>query len=291
MKTINYTEIKEISGKMYHVAHIEINRPKQLNALNANTINDLSNKLNEIQNNSNIRSVIITAAGERAFVAGADIKEFQNFNKKEALDLSMEGKTQLFKKIKHFPKPVISGIQGFALGGGLELALATHIRVAGPSAKLGLPECSLGLIPGYSGTQELPRIIGVNRAMELILTAQPIQAEGMTTKASARCSRSSSSTSTPSPTCRSASSSRSTATRRWRSTRAASRPPAAAAATAPASGAGRRARPAPRRRWRSDRGGAAGRGRASRLRAPRRWRARRPPARPRARVSTHPCAR
>ena len=177
MKTINYTEIKEISGKMYHVAHIEINRPKQLNALNGQTINDLSNKLNEIRNNSDIRSVIITATGEKAFVAGADIKEFQNFNKKEALELSKVGKSQLFKKIKHFPKPIISGIRGFALGGGLELALATHIRIAGPSAKLGLPECSLGLIPGYSGTQELPRIIGVNRAMELILTAQPVEAE------------------------------------------------------------------------------------------------------------------
>lgn len=169
---INYIENQECK-----TAIIEINRPKQLNALNNQVITDLANKLNHIEHNSEIRSVIITGAGDKAFVAGADIKEFQNFTTKAAIDLSKTGKIKLFNRISNFTKPIISAINGYALGGGLELALSTHIRIASFSAKLGLPECSLGLIPGYSGTQKLPQIIGVNLAMEMILTAKMIDAE------------------------------------------------------------------------------------------------------------------
>tara|TARA_B100002052_G_C15803801_1_gene562486 strand:- start:96 stop:866 length:771 start_codon:yes stop_codon:yes gene_type:complete len=172
MRMINYKENPE-----YKTAIIEINRPKQLNALNNEVITELSNKLNIIEKNSTIRSVIITGVGDKAFVAGADIKEFQNFTKERAIELSKSGKIKLFNKISHFPKPVLSAINGYALGGGLELALSTHIRVSSSSAKLGLPECSLGLIPGYSGTQKLPQVIGVNLAMEMILTSKIINAE------------------------------------------------------------------------------------------------------------------
>ena len=169
---INYIENQE-----HKTAIIEINRPTQLNALNNQVITDLSNKLDDIEQERSIRSVIITGVGDKAFVAGADIKEFQNFTKERAIELSKSGKIKLFNKISHFSKPVLSAINGYALGGGLELALSTHIRVASSSTRLGLPECSLGLIPGYSGTQKLPQIIGVNLAMEMILTAKMINAE------------------------------------------------------------------------------------------------------------------
>ncbi|MAZ58096.1 MAG: enoyl-CoA hydratase [Flavobacteriales bacterium] len=169
---INYKENQECK-----TAIIEINRPTQLNALNNKVITDLSDKLNDIEHTPSIRSVIISGVGDKAFVAGADIKEFQDFTTERAIELSKSGKIKLFNKISHFSKPVISAINGYALGGGLELALSTHIRIASSSAKLGLPECSLGLIPGYSGTQKLPQIIGVNLAMEMILTAKMINAE------------------------------------------------------------------------------------------------------------------
>jgi len=169
---INYKENQECKTGI-----IEIDRPTQLNALNNKVITDLSDKLNDIEQTPRIRSVIITGVGDKAFVAGADIKEFQNFTTKRAIELSKSGKTKLFNKISNFSKPVISAINGYALGGGLELALSTHIRVASSSARLGLPECSLGLIPGYSGTQKLPQIIGINLAMEMILTAKMIKAE------------------------------------------------------------------------------------------------------------------
>tara|TARA_Y100000766_G_C18843911_1_gene574655 strand:+ start:426 stop:1244 length:819 start_codon:yes stop_codon:yes gene_type:complete len=158
-------------------AIVLINRPKQLNALNRALIESLSNFLNQIEKNKKIRSIIISGVGNKSFVAGADIKEFKKFNKEEALHLSSLGKEQLFNKITHFSKPVIAAINGYALGGGLELALACHIRVASENAKLGLPECSLGLIPGYSGTQKLPQIISKNIAMEMILTSKIIDAQ------------------------------------------------------------------------------------------------------------------
>tara|TARA_B100001250_G_C19774994_1_gene779120 strand:- start:838 stop:1608 length:771 start_codon:yes stop_codon:yes gene_type:complete len=172
MENINYIEKTENK-----TAIIEINRPKQLNALNIGIINEIEKKLNSLQTNNSIRSVIITGAGDKAFVAGADIKEFQGFSAKDANRLSQQGKKKLFNKVAHFNKPVIAAINGYALGGGLELALSCHIRLMSKTARLGLPECSLGLIPGYSGTQRLPRIIGKNLAMEMILTSKMIDAE------------------------------------------------------------------------------------------------------------------
>tara|TARA_B100000902_G_C27307419_1_gene916321 strand:+ start:2294 stop:3061 length:768 start_codon:yes stop_codon:yes gene_type:complete len=168
---INYIESEE-----HKAAIIEINRPDQLNALNNSVISAIDRELEEIRSNKNIRSVIIRGVGQKAFVAGADIKEFQKFNKEEARTLSITGKERLFDKISNFNKPVLACINGYALGGGLELALASHIRIASETAKLGLPECSLGIIPGYGGTQRLGRIVGVGKAMEMILTAQMIGA-------------------------------------------------------------------------------------------------------------------
>ena len=172
MSVINYIENKEIQ-----TAVIEINRPQQLNALNREVIVAIEKKLNIVEKSKKIRSVIITGHGTKAFVAGADIKEFKNFNSKEAFELSSWGKKMLFNKITHFNKPIIAAVNGYALGGGLELALSCHIRLISQTAKLGLPECSLGLIPGYSGTQNLPRIIGKNLAMEMILTSKMLDAE------------------------------------------------------------------------------------------------------------------
>ena len=159
------------------VTFIKISRKEHLNALNKEVINSLEEVLKIIHENVQIRSVIITGDGEKAFVAGADIKEFQTFNKLQSHELSHIGKQKLFNKIAHFTKPVIAAINGYALGGGLELALSCHIRVASTGAILGLPECKLGLIPGYGGTQRLPKIIGMGHAMEMILTSKMIDAE------------------------------------------------------------------------------------------------------------------
>lgn len=156
---------------------IKISREEQLNALNKEVILSLSEVLTNIEEDKKIRSVIITGEGSKAFIAGADIKEFQNFKEKEATDLSKSGKNRLFNKISNFKKPVISAINGYALGGGLELALSSQIRLASTNAKMGLPECTLGLIPGYGGTQNLAKIIGVGRAMEMILTGKMISSE------------------------------------------------------------------------------------------------------------------
>ena len=164
MNTIIYTE--DLNN---NIAIITINRPNQLNALNKELILDLEKTLESVALKSDLRAVILTGNGDRAFVAGADIKEFQNFSKSEALLLSKQGKSKLFNKIANFNKPIIAAINGFALGGGLELALACHIRIASYNAKLGLPECSLGLIPGYGGTQRLTQIVGKGKAMEMIL--------------------------------------------------------------------------------------------------------------------------
>ena len=172
MNNINYIhKIKE------RVAIIEINRPNHLNALNSELIIELESLLDEVSQKEEIRSVIITGSGDKAFVAGADIKEFQEFGQKQAFDLSQIGKQKLFNKIAFFNKPVIAAINGYALGGGLELALSAHIRVATENAQLGLPECSLGLIPGYGGTQRLPKIIGLGLATEMILTGKMIKAD------------------------------------------------------------------------------------------------------------------
>ncbi len=160
-----------------NTAIITITREKQLNALNSALTNDLEAVLDVVEKKPQIRSVIITGSGDKAFVAGADIKEFQHFSESEAYLLSQKGKEKLFDKISNFPKPVIAAINGYALGGGLELALACHLRIAVEDAKLGLPECTLGLIPGYGATHRLPKIIGQGLAMEIILTAKIIGAE------------------------------------------------------------------------------------------------------------------
>ncbi len=158
------------------VATITINRPTKLNALNKATIFDLHSCLQNLQIDTDIRVVLITGSGEKAFVAGADIAEFADFSGAEGAELAAQGQALLFDFIENFTKPVIAVINGFALGGGLELAMACHFRVASENAKMGLPETSLGLIPGYGGTQRLPQLIGKGRAMEMIMTAGMITA-------------------------------------------------------------------------------------------------------------------
>ena len=161
----------------HHTLLITINRPDKLNALNRNTIDDLHDILVEAEQNKQVRSVIITGAGEKAFVAGADIAEFASFNVEEGKQMSSQGHFKVFNFLENFSKPTIAAIRGFALGGGLELALACHIRVAANTAKLGLPEVSLGLIPGYGGTQRLARLVGKGKAFEMILTGEMIDAQ------------------------------------------------------------------------------------------------------------------
>lgn len=156
---------------------ITINRPNQLNALNKSTINELSDLLDKSEVDTQIKAIILTGSGEKAFVAGADIKEFSDFNIDQGAALSKEGHEKLFDKLENLSKPVIAAVNGFALGGGLELAMSAHIRVASDNAKMGLPEVSLGVIPGYGGTQRLAQLVGKGRANELILTAGMISAE------------------------------------------------------------------------------------------------------------------
>ena len=158
-------------------AIVTINRPSQLNALNLATIKELHQVLIKVNNEPKVRAVIITGSGEKAFVAGADIKEFIDFNVHEGSKMAQEGQEILFDLLEEFHKPVIAAINGFALGGGLELAMSCHIRVASHNAKMGLPETSLGLIPGYGGTQRLARLVGHGRAMEMIVTADMIDAD------------------------------------------------------------------------------------------------------------------
>lgn len=156
---------------------ITINRPNQLNALNKSTINELSDLLDKSEVDTQIKAIILTGSGEKAFVAGADIKEFSDFNIDQGAALSKEGHEKLFDKLENLSTPVIAAVNGFALGGGLELAMSAHIRVASDNAKMGLPEVSLGVIPGYGGTQRLAQLVGKGRANELIFTAGMISAE------------------------------------------------------------------------------------------------------------------
>ena len=156
---------------------IAINRPSKLNALNTAVISDLSQHIKDLQDNPSIRVIILTGSGDKAFVAGADIAEFSNFTPKEGAALAAKGQTSLFNLIENGTTPVIAAINGYALGGGLELAMACHIRIGSENAKMGLPEVSLGLIPGYGGTQRLPQLIGKGRANELIFSAQMVGAQ------------------------------------------------------------------------------------------------------------------
>lgn len=165
------TELKE------NILYITINREAKLNALNKATLNELAAVVIDVNENSAIRGVLLTGAGEKAFVAGADISEFQNYNLSEGLALGRDGQKQVFDAIANCSKPWVAAINGFALGGGLELAMACHIRVAANHAKLGLPEVTLGLIPGYGGTQRLTQLVGRGRAIEMITTADMIDAQ------------------------------------------------------------------------------------------------------------------
>lgn len=159
------------------IATITINRPTKLNALNKKTINDLQKAFKLLAKNNDVRVIVLTGSGEKAFVAGADISEFANYTIEEGTALAAEGQEKLFDFIENLKKPVIAAVNGFALGGGLELAMACHFRIASDNAKMGLPEVSLGLIPGYGGTQRLPQLIGKGRAMEMIMTAGMLNAE------------------------------------------------------------------------------------------------------------------
>lgn len=155
---------------------ITINRPDKLNALNAQTLSELRDVMHHIYGNRETKAVIITGAGEKAFVAGADISEFTGLTVEKAKKFSVNGH-EIFNLIENCPKPVIAAVNGFALGGGCELAMACHLRVASENAKFGQPEVNLGIIPGYGGTQRLIQLIGKTKAVELLMTADMIKAE------------------------------------------------------------------------------------------------------------------
>ncbi len=159
------------------LATITINRPTKLNALNKETIQELHHAFNVLELDTAIRVILLTGSGEKAFVAGADIAEFAQFSVEEGAQLAAQGQELLFDFVEKLKTPVIAAVNGFALGGGLELAMACHFRVASDNAKMGLPEVSLGVIPGYGGTQRLPQLIGKGRAMEMIMTAGMITAD------------------------------------------------------------------------------------------------------------------
>jgi enoyl-CoA hydratase len=167
------TRIVERDGA---VATVTLNRPKVLNALNQRTIAELGQAIDELEADPDVRVIILTGAGDRAFVAGADINELATQSPVNGRDLARRGQT-LFARIEQLGKPVIAAIGGFALGGGCELAMACTFRVAADTAKLGQPEVNLGLIPGYGGSQRLPRLVGKDRAMELILTGRQVTAD------------------------------------------------------------------------------------------------------------------
>ncbi|WP_034060153.1 enoyl-CoA hydratase/isomerase family protein [Lacinutrix jangbogonensis] len=171
---MNYENI--LSASQNGITTITINRPSKLNALNKATIEELHEAFKAANNDKKVKVIIITGSGEKAFVAGADISEFANFNVKNGGKLSAKGQELLFDFVENLSTPVIAAVNGFALGGGLELAMAAHFRIASDNAKMGLPEVSLGVIPGYGGTQRLPQLVGKGRAMELIMTAGMIDA-------------------------------------------------------------------------------------------------------------------
>jgi enoyl-CoA hydratase len=163
--------------KQDNIAVITINRPTKLNALNKETIQELHDGFKTLSEDKSVKAIIITGSGEKAFVAGADISEFANFSVEEGGKLAAEGQALLFDFVQNLNTPVIAAVNGFALGGGLELAMSCHFRVASDNAKMGLPEVTLGVIPGYGGTQRLAQLVGKGRAMEMIMTAGMIDAE------------------------------------------------------------------------------------------------------------------
>ncbi len=157
------------------VATLTVNRPDKLNALNQATIRELKRAVEQIADRGDIRGAIVTGAGSKAFVAGADIAELARMGPVDGVEVSRLGQ-RVFRAIELCRKPVIAAVNGFALGGGCELALACHLRIASDNARFGLPEVKLGIIPGYGGTLRLPRIVGKGRALELILTGEMIDA-------------------------------------------------------------------------------------------------------------------
>ena len=171
MEALILTEIRN------QIAFLTINRPQQLNALNKDTIAALHAALAAADTDPNVGVIVLTGSGEKAFVAGADIKEFADFSIAEGGALAQTGQQTLFDFIEQLGTPVIAAVNGFALGGGLELAMAAHIRIASSNAKMGLPETSLGVIPGYGGTQRLAQLVGRGKANELIFTAGMLKAE------------------------------------------------------------------------------------------------------------------
>ncbi|HIF14329.1 MAG TPA: enoyl-CoA hydratase [Bacteroidetes bacterium] len=160
-----------------NILTIYIDRPEKLNALNKETLDELSDLLIKTKEDNEAMVLVITGSGNKSFVAGADISEFAHYNHDEGKALSAEGHDKVFSFIENYPKPVIAAINGFALGGGLELAMACHIRLASLNAKMGLPEVSLGVIPGYGGTQRLTQLVGKGKAMEMIMTTNMLTAE------------------------------------------------------------------------------------------------------------------
>jgi len=158
------------------VTTITVNRPAKLNALNHQTIGELRQAFEQAGNDEAVRAIIVTGAGDKAFVAGADITEIRDQSPVQARAFSRRGQ-QLMLEIQQTEKPVIAAINGFCLGGGMELALACHLRLAAESARLGLPEINLGIMPGFGGTQRLARLAGTTRALEMTLTGDPIPAQ------------------------------------------------------------------------------------------------------------------
>lgn len=156
---------------------ITINRPDKLNALNKDVIEELGKVIDEVYSNPEIKSAILTGAGEKAFVAGADITEFTSLDAAGGAALAKKGQDNVFDKIENSPKPIVAAVNGFALGGGCELAMSCHFRLASENAKFGQPEVNLGLIPGYGGTQRLTQLIGKGKSMELMMTADMIGAD------------------------------------------------------------------------------------------------------------------
>lgn len=170
-------EMKNVSIKTEDgITLVTIDRPKALNALNYETLYEIDRAIDSIKNDENVLAVIITGGGGKAFVAGADIAEMRNMTSIEAKKFSEFGQ-HVFRKIELLDRPVIAAVNGFALGGGLELAMACDIRIASKNAKFGQPEVGLGIIPGFAGTQRLPRIVGISKAKELIYTGDMINAD------------------------------------------------------------------------------------------------------------------
>ena len=166
-----------LTATEFGIGIITINRPTKLNALNRATIIELNEAFTTLNNDPFVKVIIVTGSGDKAFVAGADIAEFSEFSEEDGEKLAAFGQELLFDLVQNLGTPVIAAVNGFALGGGLELAMAAHFRIASDNAKMGLPEVSLGVIPGYGGTQRLPQLVGKGRAMEMIMTAGMVTAD------------------------------------------------------------------------------------------------------------------